>query len=386
MSLSRFPLRTLPSEGTPPRGFESLLQSPAPFLDPRRFSHGTLGPPRGTIRPPAPFPAASGLASGSPTSASDAFARGIEEELTRLRDENANLKAENAELQGRVNGIEYVPSLSYSIHAIHDIYRNARNDLLEELCAKIDTTRAEVHDIAQNISTIDNQADSIPLNPKQEDYPDLGYWRSEPWLTLRSGTGPKTVSTSTLCLYMEDEFGRLVDSEVRDEVLADARGFWADCLRKGREDELLGSKKYGLDIKEDFRLALEKKHPWLRLCSGHWKVYQVWTNHFGSWKNNNMTKSDNKKGPVIVISSDNEDNGEATIVLDSDDTVTKTGKKRNNPDDADAGSSKRHKGKQVAQPDFHPPRPQPRPKANAKTNAKVCKHFPSRCLQAHANI
>ena len=230
---------------------------------------------------------------------------------------------------------------------------------------------------------MDAQANGIPLHPKQEDYPDLGHWRSEPWLALRSGAGPKTGPTSTLCLYMEDESGRLVDSEVRDEVLADARGFWADCLRTGRGDELLGSKKYGLRIKEDFRLALEEKHPWLRLCSGHWKVYQIWTNHFWSWRTNNMPKSeDKKKGSVIVVSSDGEDNLEPITVADSDNTEVKTGKKRSNTDDADAGSSKRHKGKEVAQPSFHPPRPQPR----SKTNAKVSKYHPSCHSQAHANV
>lgn len=109
MSLSRFPVRTLPSEGEPSRGLETLSSSPTPVLYPRRLSHNTLGRPRGTAPAPAPYPD-SVLASGSAAaSASDAFARGIEDELTRLRDENANLKVENSGLQGRVYGIEYVP-------------------------------------------------------------------------------------------------------------------------------------------------------------------------------------------------------------------------------------------------------------------------------------
>ena len=96
-----------------------------------------------------------------------------------------------------------------------------------------------------------------------------------------------------------------------------------------------------------------------------------------------MPKSeDKKKGSVIVVSSDGEDNLEPITVADSDNTEVKTGKKRSNTDDTDAGSSKRHKGKEVAQPSFHPPRPQPR----SKTNAKVSKYHPSCHSQAHANV
>jgi len=176
---------------------------------------------------------------------------------------------------------------------------------------------------------------------------------------------------------MEGKDGELLDSEVRDEALADARGFWTDCLRKGRGDKLLNSQKYGLEIKEEFRLALERKHPWLRLCAGNWKVYQLWTNHFGSWKRNNMPELGGKDKPILV-SSDSEDNADPVAVNvsddsvvsitddDSDDNAIKVGRKRSSTDDGNPGTSKRSKGKEVAVAPFHPPKPRP-----TKTKAKV---------------
>jgi len=164
MDLSRFPLRTIQSDHNSYRGHDAFSQSPAPSLDSRRFPHGSLVPGHSGIHTPA-LASASGTASGAATAASNAFAHGVEVELTRLRDENAKYKAANAELQGRVDGIQYVPNLSHNIRAIHNVFRSTRNDLLEELCAKIDATRAEVRDIAEKVSTVDDQ-DGIPLHPK----------------------------------------------------------------------------------------------------------------------------------------------------------------------------------------------------------------------------
>ena len=225
MNLSRFPVRTIQSAGRSSRGHDAFSPSPVPSLESRHLAHDTLVPTRSGTHAP-------GLTSisGAAAAASDAFARGVEEELTRLHDENTKYKVANAELQGRIDGIEYVPNLSHNIRAIHNVFRNIRNDLLEELCAKIDATRAKVHNIAERVSTMDDQAGGITADLKQEDYLYVRYWRSEPYQDLRSATGPKSTSTPTLCIYMERDDGQLVDSEVQDDILADARGFWADAL------------------------------------------------------------------------------------------------------------------------------------------------------------
>jgi len=87
-----------------------------------------------------------------------------------------------------------------------------------------------------------------------------------------------------------------------------------------------------------------------------------------------MPKPDGKKESAIDISSDSEDNDLTApiIVDDSNDTVAKTGKKRNSTDDGSTGLSKRFKGKEPevtqAAPDFHPARPKPKTR---KPAAKV---------------
>jgi hypothetical protein len=181
---------------------------------------------------------------------------------------------------------------------------------------------------------------------------------------LRSGADPGSSGggASTLCIYLEDEFGQPVLSEIKDELLADVRGFWADQLRKGKEDELVPLTKLGFAMREEFRLTFEEKFPWLRLCAGHWKVFQLWINHFGSWRKHNM-KPKVEVGPIIIIDSD-----DASV-----------GQKRGSTDEGDAEAPKRHKGdqvvaskqdkgKQVATSGFRPPRPKSKP---TKVTAKV---------------
>ena len=205
--------------------------------------------------------------------------------------------------------------------------------------------------------------DTQVTNPNEEDYKLLKHWRSGPWLALRSGRSKHT--TPTLSLYMEDNYGQLVPSEVQDEVLADARGFWVDQLREGRGTELVSSQKLGFQIREEFRKALETKHPWLRLCAGHWKVRQVWINHFSSWRNTSMPPDEEP----IIISSEGEEDAPPIEISDSDGSVAAAKKRVANTDNEGTGETKRQKVKQITSgSDFHPQKPRPKP---TKSKAKV---------------
>jgi hypothetical protein len=41
--------------------------------------------------------------------------------------------------------------------------------------------------------------------------------------------------------------------------------------------------KIGWEVRNEFRTRIEAAHPWLRLCEGHWKADQLWSNHFSGW-------------------------------------------------------------------------------------------------------
>ena len=97
---------TTASEGSSPRGLDVYpgRSSPAtPNLGAGRFSRGTLGPPCPITRAPAPHSGTAMLSTSRLNSTSDPFVRDARAEITRLREENAALKAENTELLGYVN-------------------------------------------------------------------------------------------------------------------------------------------------------------------------------------------------------------------------------------------------------------------------------------------
>ena len=138
----------------------------------------------------------------------------------------------------------------------------------------------------------------------------------------------------------------------------DARGFWFDKFADPETRPLLGPRnKIGFQMSEDFRVTLEGKYPWLRLCEASWKVAQVWQTGWSSWASTYC--------PANV--SDNDSDTDAAVVV---------GVKRSHTDEGDHPrlvSKKSRKGKeraveedQVPKSDPRPPRPKP-----TKRGAKV---------------
>jgi len=126
----------------------------------------------------------------------------------------------------------------------------------------------------------------------------------------------------------------------------------------------------GFTIKEEFRLILEGKYPFLRLCEGHWKVGQLWINNFTNWERNN---------PILISSDDDEassggckqnhsvgnqtNSGGRKQGHSNDNKAGYGGRKRgrsSDDDDDEELESKKQKGKEVATSNFHPPRPKPK--------------------------
>ena len=97
-----------------------------------------------------------------------------------------------------------------------------------------------------------------------------------------------TPSAPSVSSWMEDEFGRDILDAIRSNLRDDANSYWTDMYTKGEIPKPWGST--GFERKENFRIIMEGKYPWLRLCNGHWKARQVWINCLTQWKKTNLPK------------------------------------------------------------------------------------------------
>lgn len=323
-------------------------------------------------------------------------------ELLELRAENENLKRKLGRAEGRLESLACVPI--YFILPTHhlQVVRDAYKYLLEGINNKVDETREDVRKMVDHISTNfageipGIKTSGIPLNPKRDNFPLPKFWNQDAWKSIRGGSKIKNFDSPILSLFLENEFGKPLSDEVKEEVRGDIFGYWNDAYDAG--EVLKNYKDLGLRRKEDFRKTMEGKFPWLRLCEGHWKAKQLWINYFSSWKKTRLpptpdTKSpptspgnlqgktpielssdDNEtlkaKTPIDISSDSSEDeapkvsNRETTIeISSSDEDDTPTGSKRKQDNNGpDAGPSKRlkGKGKEVPTPDPHPVRPYPK--------------------------
>jgi hypothetical protein len=270
----------------------------------------------------------------------------------------------------------------------------------------------------------------IPLNPKQANYIRVKYWPQSAWQVIRNGAKVKDVNSSVLSLFFEDEFGDPVSAGVGEEVRGDLTAYWVDMLMEGEVPVHYSG--LGLKRREDFRKTMEDKYPWLRLCEGHWKVRQLWVNHYRKSRIVAIIDNDpslkikfaalgrksldpieissdaedarpvQKKKAVVVVSSDTEDSSPAprnatnkapvrpsnpvTGSKPIEPSDSSTGSKPTEPSDSSTGSKrgrqdtddplpaspKKHKGKETATSGFHHPKPQAK-KAKQKATGKIGK-------------
>jgi len=165
-----------------------------------------------------------------------------------------------------------------------------------------------------------------------------------------------------LSMFLEDEFGRPISDDVKAQLLGDMQAYWKDLARSGQATSY---SQAGFQVREEFRKTMEGKYPFLRLCEGHWKVYQMWINYCKL-----------KTSPSPSSSRDNQASNSATlkeetpidVSADPDDTPIGLKRRRQDDIDSEALPSKKHKGKEREVIDFHPPRPKPK-----KNNAKMAR-------------
>jgi hypothetical protein len=241
------------------------------------------------------------------------------------------------------------------------------NGLVEDLGSKVDRTEKNVKEMADRLSTkFVGKApgdQDIPLEPLRVDYPCVPYWVQDDWLRLRGGHGPDTDSP-TYSIFMVDASGDPIPEGVRADLRTEVVTYWNQIFRKGITP--LPYDDNDADILDQFRTRIEKKFPWLRLCEGHWKVKQVWKNCYGGWKKKRLSATP----PITKIEpaqiDGNLKNRVVIEVTSSDDNSV--GSKHGREEDLPVGSSKKHKGKEGAKPNFHHAKP-----AVKKLKAKVAR-------------
>ena len=239
--------------------------------------------------------------------------------------------------------------------------------VVEKVAKKFDDTKATIETMVNRLTpgyAPPGSVSHIPLNPKAQDWASrIPFWNKGAWKALKKkSNGPIRLDSSVASAFLEDENGCAVSDDVLKAVYKDVRGFFADKYNNPETRGELGPReKVGLQTSEQFHILLEGKYPWLRLCDGHWKVNQLWTNVWSSWAANHQkarstpTTDNDKKFSI----------GVKRRTTDDDEDITETPAKK----------TKKDQGKGVDRPQVSTSTTVPpsttRPKPTMKTTAKL---------------
>lgn len=199
----------------------------------------------------------------------------------------------------------------------------------------------------------------IPLNPIAENYTGVRYWDQERWLEIRGGGhNSPDLDSPVWSLWMEDSFGDPVPQGVRTNIREDVFAYWNDMVTAKDIPKLYA--EAGFEAKEAFRITMEGKYNWLRLCAGHWKVRQLWMNCYRGWKKSYLkalAAASNVAIPPTPVDQAGPEGSVVIEIISSDDDGRVGSKRRHEGDDLRARSSKKQKGKEVPKSNFHPTPP-----------------------------
>ena len=238
-------------------------------------------------------------------------------------------------------------------------------------------TRDDVKRITEHITTgvasspindLTTNLGEIPLNPRKENYEKLTWWDPDRWQAIRGGLEPRGDggSGAIINMFMEDENGDPISEGIKKALRSDAHAYWNELLETNPKD-VRNYSELGLQRKEHFRNTFEAKYPWLRLCSGHWKVDHVWMGYFGSWKNTRTAQELKKESSPVS----------ASAVLATSPLSPHDSKRRLEDEESLEESARRKKAREMvlmAPTTFHHSRPQA--KLKKKAPAKMAKVRP----------
>jgi hypothetical protein len=231
-------------------------------------------------------------------------------------------------------------------------------DVVTGIYRNVELTRADVkvildHLAARAIGPANNPADpsGIPLEPQQEDFPNVNWWERGHFLKVRKPINAKDtdIDSPMISMFMEDRSGNSIPVDTKTALRSDLYAYWNDVYETHPND-LRGYTGVGLQRRDHYRQTFEARYPWLRLCNGHWKVDQLWLSYFYTWKRPRSSTGPNAKESTPTGTSADLNAKESTPTSTSANLATSPpplASKRRLEEDEDSGDdpSKRHKGK-----------------------------------------
>lgn len=146
----------------------------------------------------------------------------------------------------------------------------------------------------------------VPLKPlKKADYPNVKFWDRQrhgktEYTAIRvaasddddgdlpsdSERDDKIVfnkrEKNKIFSFLENDDGEPITLAEKDALYSEVRGWWNENIDTARVPQNWSSA--GTTLRDRFRNDIEEKFPFLRLCSGHWKVDAIWKKNYHSWK------------------------------------------------------------------------------------------------------
>ena len=174
-------------------------------------------------------------------------------------------------------------------------------------------------------TTIDLGIIPTPATLKQDDYPDVPYWKKQDWDTFveRRKLANKNPPWNA---FLTDQHGDVLSKQRYNELWADAKLAF-NSLYYRRVDPTSWSKKTDLAATY-FYNTITAKYPEFRLCEGNWKIHLWTTERYPDW-----VKNVRKAGGLqrMYISTTMAFTNSIISLLGAVASIVTTGQKRPNP-------------------------------------------------------
>ena len=267
----------------------------------------------------------------------------------------------------------------HSICTMYNVSRSAFDKISGDLSQKIDTLASDFKNFPDTAVTPHKNlfmspsgsplaSEDIPIDAllakakplpllDRNDFKDLKHWESTEYRRLRKQT-PKTEDTaedelpapdvgssssgsdakpksSILSCFLEDKDGNPISETEKSAIFAVAGAIWLSLLQNNRAPE--SYRQANIGIRLQWEVLMESNFECLRYCDSHWKVSQLWINHYSSWMGNAKKKIARQEAKAQKAKAEAEARAkaegvasDAVIVIDDD-----RGEGKNNEDDAD---------------------------------------------------
>ena len=171
-----------------------------------------------------------------------------------------------------------------------------RNQLIQTLTSMTSPTASFLNSSGTNFGLVAPKPDLIPL--RHSDYPKVKHWvrkrGDNSQVSVIKVVDADSMSDDDESLgdddlnqedgvlaFLEKDDGKLISYDDKKQLYRAMRGFWNDRI-DGRNPPLNWSSA-GETLRNAFRDFLESKFFYLRLCTGRWKVEELWKRNYHSW-------------------------------------------------------------------------------------------------------